>query len=54
MNAASEEKNLSLSELEVIRREAYENARLSKEIAKNFHDCQINRKDFSREKSVLV
>jgi len=31
LNAAGEERKLSLSELEEIRREAYENARLSKE-----------------------
>ena len=45
LNAAGEERKLNLNEPEEIRREAYENARLSKERAKIFHDRQINRKD---------
>jgi len=49
-----EEKKLSLSELKEIRRETYENARLSKERAKIFHDRQINRKDFSPGQKVLL
>jgi len=43
-----------LSELEEIRREAYENVRLSKERAKIFHDRQINRKDFCPRQKVLL
>lgn len=54
LNAAGEERKLSLNELEEIRREAYENARLSKERAKIFHDRQINRKDFSPGQKVLL
>jgi len=38
LNVAGEERKLSLNELEEIRREAYENAPLSKERAKTFHD----------------
>ena len=45
---------MSLNKLEEIRREACENARLSKERAKIFHDCQINRKDFSPGQKVLL
>jgi len=48
------QRKLSLSELEEIRREAYENAHLSKERAKNFHDHQINRKDFFPKQKVLL
>ena len=54
MSAAGEERKLNLNELEEIRREAYENARLSKERAKIFHDYQINRKDFSPGQKVLL
>ena len=45
---------MNLNELEEIRQEAYENARLSKERAKIFHDRQINRKDFSPGQKVLL
>jgi len=54
LSAAGEERKLNLNELEEIRREAYENARLSKERAKIFHDYQINRKDFSPGQKVLL
>ena len=54
LSDAGEERKLSLNELEEIRREAYENARLSKERAKIFHDRQINRKDFSPGQKVLL
>jgi len=54
LNAAGEERKFNLNELEEIRREAYENARLNKDRAKNFHDHQINRKDFSLGQTVLL
>ena len=47
LNAADEERRLSLNELEEIRREAYDNTRLSKERAKTFHNRQIHKKVFS-------
>jgi len=53
LSAAGEERKLNLNELEEIRWEAYENARLSKERAKIFHDHHINRKDFSPGQKVL-
>jgi len=54
LSAAGEQRKLNLNELEEIRRKAYENARLSKERAKIFHDRQINRKDFSPGQKVLL
>ena len=54
MNAAGEERKLNMNELKEIRWEAYENARLSKERAKTFHDRQINSKDFSPGQKVLL
>jgi len=54
LSAAGEERKLNLNELEEIRWEAYENARLSKERAKIFHARQINRKDFSLRQKVLL
>jgi len=54
LNAAGEKRKLNLNELEEIRQEAYENARLSKQRAKSFHDRQINRKDFSPGQKVLL
>jgi len=54
LSAAGDERKLNLNELEEIRREAYENARLSKERAKIFHDRQINKKDFSPGQKVLL
>ena len=51
---AGEERRLRLSELEEIRSEAYENARLSKERAKLVHDKIILRKDFATSMKMLV
>ena len=47
LNAADEERTLSLNKLEEIRREAYDNTHLRKERAKVFHDKLIHRKGFS-------
>jgi len=52
MNAAGEERMLSLNELE-IRREAYENTKLSKERAKVFRDKHINRKKLYQGQKVF-
>ena len=54
LGAANEEMKLSLTMPEEIRREAYENARLSKQRVKKFHAHQINRKDFSPKQKVLL
>ena len=47
-------RKLSLNELKEIRREAYDNTRLSKERAKFFHDKLIHRKQFSPGQKVLL
>ena len=45
---------LQLNELEEIRRDAYENSRISKERMKVFHDQKILRKSFEPSQKVLL
>ncbi|KAM1461221.1 hypothetical protein ACFXTO_046418 [Malus domestica] len=45
-DSAREKHKLQLNELDEIRREAYENARIYKDKTKAFHDKQILRKEF--------
>jgi len=55
LNAAGEERRLSLKDQEEFSREPYDNTRLSKERARKPHDRQINRKVFSlSEKSTYT
>ena len=54
LTAAGEERILQLSDLEEIRSEAYESARLSKERAKLVHDRIIFRNDFAPSMKVLL
>jgi len=60
LNVADEERKLSLNELEEIRREAYDNTCLSKEISevkrelRFFYDRHINKKEFSLVQKVLL
>ncbi|XP_042437196.1 uncharacterized protein LOC122023178 [Zingiber officinale] len=51
---AREERKLQLQELEEIRLEAYENARIYKEKTKNFHDKHIVGKEFHIGNKVLL
>ena len=46
MNESGEHKKLQPQELEEIRNDAYESARIYKEKAKVFHDKMISRKEF--------
>ena len=47
-------RKLQISELEEIRNEAYENARITKSRTKLFHDQIINRKNFAPGNKVLL
>jgi len=47
LTKASELRRLQISELEEIRNEVYENARITKSRTKIFHDQIINRKNFA-------
>jgi len=47
-------RNLQLQELEEIRKDAYENARIYKEKTKSLHDRMITRKEFYVRDKVLV
>ncbi|XP_016164768.1 uncharacterized protein LOC107607315 [Arachis ipaensis] len=47
-------RKLQLEELECLRMEAYENARIYKEKTKAFHDHHIRRKDFQEGDEVLL
>ena len=51
---AGEHRKLQLNELEEIRNEAYENARIYKEKIKVFHDKAILRKSFTPGQKVLL
>ncbi|RDY12516.1 gag-pol, partial [Mucuna pruriens] len=51
---AREERKLQLQELEELRLEAYENSRIYKQQVKQFHDCQILRKEFQVGQKVLL
>ena len=52
--SASEKRLLQLNELEELRLDAYENARLYKERTKKWHDRHIRRKEFKVRERVLV
>ena len=54
IDGSGEERKLHLSELDEIRRDAYENNLLYKERAKIVHDKMINRKDFKVGQKVLL
>ncbi|CAN6573569.1 unnamed protein product [Malus baccata var. baccata] len=54
LDAAGMNKKLQLNELEEIRNEAYENARIYKEKTKAFHDKMIRGKTFSIGQKVLL
>ena len=54
LDKASSLRKLQLNELEEIRRDAYENSRISKERIKVFHDKQILRKYFEPSQKVLL
>ncbi|KAM1807439.1 hypothetical protein ACFX11_030447 [Malus domestica] len=54
LDAAGMNRKLQLNELEEIRNEAYENARIYKEKTKAFHDKMIRGKTFSIGQKVLL
>ncbi|XP_028963348.1 uncharacterized protein [Malus domestica] len=54
LDAAGVHKKLQLNELEEIRHEAYDNARIYKEKTKAFHDKMIRGKSFSVGQKVLL
>ncbi|KAH9769590.1 hypothetical protein KPL71_012072 [Citrus sinensis] len=54
MKQASSERRLQLAELEEIRNDAYENAKIYKQQMKDFHDKQIMRKLFTPGQKVLL
>ena len=51
---AKEERLLQLSELEELRNEAYDNARIYKDKTKKWHDQRILRKEFRAGEKVLL
>ncbi|CAN6581475.1 unnamed protein product [Malus baccata var. baccata] len=52
--AAGEKRKLQLNELEEIRNDAYENAKIYKDKTKKFHDAHIIRKEFQPGQKVLL
>ena len=54
LSKASELRRLQITEFEEIRNEAYENARITKNRTKLFHDQIINRKNFAPGDKVLL
>ncbi|XP_012477485.1 uncharacterized protein LOC105793101 [Gossypium raimondii] len=54
MKSAGRSRKLDIQELEEIRNDTYENARVYKEKTKAFHDKLINRKQFSIGQKVLL
>ena len=52
--AANEERLLQLNELEEMRNEAYDNARIYKDKTKNWHDQKILRREFKAGDQVLL
>ncbi|XP_044510154.1 uncharacterized protein LOC123228765 [Mangifera indica] len=54
LDESGEHRKLQLQELEEIRNDAYENARIYKEKTKAFHDKMISRKEFSLGQKVLL
>ena len=53
-NSAGEKRNLQLQELEELRLQAYENARIYKERTKKWHDKKIVPKEFKQGDKVLL
>ena len=53
-HAAKEERLLQLNELEELRNEAYDNAKIYKEKTKKWHDQNILRKEFKVGEQVLL
>ncbi|RDX93792.1 hypothetical protein CR513_23899, partial [Mucuna pruriens] len=51
---AGEQRKFQLQELDELRLEAYENARIYKQKVKKFHDQRILRKDFHIDQKVLL
>ncbi|KAI5324177.1 hypothetical protein L3X38_033250 [Prunus dulcis] len=54
MKAAGEKRRLQLNELEELRHEVFENAKLYKEKTKQYHDKKILRKTFEKGQKVLL
>ncbi|KAJ9536912.1 hypothetical protein OSB04_029645 [Centaurea solstitialis] len=54
LHEAGLHRKLQIQELEEIRNDAYENARIYKEKAKAFHDSRISRKLFTKGQKVLI
>ena len=54
LKSAGEKRILQLDELEEIRRESYENAKIYKEQAKAWHDKHILRREFDEGQKVLL
>ena len=54
MDESGEHRKLQLQELEEIRNDAYESARIYKEKTKVFHDKMISRKEFKVGQKVLL
>ncbi|CAL2239445.1 unnamed protein product [Prunus armeniaca] len=54
LDKAGHVRKFQLNELEEIRHESYENARLYKERTKSYHDRNIQRKEFTKGMSVLL
>ena len=52
--AAKEERLLQLNELEELRNEAYDNARIYKDKIKKWHDKKILSREFKEEDQVLL
>ena len=52
--AAKEERLLQMNELEELRNEAYDNARIYKDKTKKWHDHKILRKEFEAREQVLL
>ena len=53
-NVAKEERLLQLNELEELRNEAYDSARIYKDKTKQWHDQRILRREFKAEDQVLL
>jgi hypothetical protein len=54
MKQAGDKRKLQLNELEELRHDAYENAKLYKERTKAYHDKQLVRKEFRVGQNVLI
>ena len=52
--AVKEKRLLQMNELEELRNEAYDNARIYKEKTKRWHDQKIMRREFKAEEQVLL